>query len=366
MRDHPVNTVVLRRHLPGVVAVLLLLVVAREVWPYADVHNAEVREGWTVSDVTMGLGGPTCLEWLDAAHLLVCDRDGGQVHLLSMRLVDGVWTVEDQVTWLDGLDRPHDVLVLSETALVSESGRLRSIALDAAGPLVPPSGPWSVLIDDVPTGNHQPNAINVLPNGTAVWHVGSTCNVCSEADERNAALVWVNPEDGSHGVLASGVRNSFDGAWVPGVGYLFSDNGRDWDGDHPPEEVNLLVEGAAYGWPDDEPDTPVPPGTVGPVATWLPHSSLNGLAVRPATSSLPGGNTTVYATVYGSWNSVVPVGHEIVRIDLAPSADGGWEGTTTSFATNLGTPLPIAFHPDGDLFYATFGGNGRLHVIQAE
>jgi len=62
----------------------------------------------------------------------------------------------------------------------------------------------------------------------------------------------------------------------------------------------------------------------------------------------------------------VPVGHEIVRIDLAASADGGWDGTTTRFATNLGTPLPIVFHPDGDLFYATFGGNGRLHVIQAK
>ncbi len=77
------------------------------------------------------------------------------------------------------------------------------------------------------------------------------------------------------------------------------------------------------------------------------------------------GNATVYATVYGSWNSVVPVGHEIVRIDLAPSADGGGRGPPPG-SPPTSAPPSIAFHPDGDLFYATFGGNGRLHVIQAE
>ena len=189
--------------------------------------------------------------------------------------------------------------------------------------------------------------------------------MCEETDERNAALLWVNASTGEHGVLASGVRNSFDGTWVEGLGYLFSDNGRDWEGDHPPEEVNLLLEGANYGWPDDAPETPVPEGSEAPVATWTPHSSLNGLAHRPMNSSLPGGNHTVYATVYGSWNSIVPVGHEIVRIDFTQDDNGLWSGTTSVFASDLGTPLPIVFHPNGDLFYATFGGNGRVHVITA-
>ncbi len=352
------------RHLPGIVTALILLVVAREIWPYADVHTPDVDDGWVVDDVTSGLGGPTCLDWLDDEHLLVCDRDGGRVLLLSMTQEGPTWSVASQQVWLEGLHLPHDVLVLEDRVLVSEAGRLRSIALEVDGGLPQPTGEWTVLIADVPTGNHQPNAINLLPNGTAVWHVGSTCNVCDQSDERNAALLWVNPINGTHGVLASGVRNSFDGVWLEGVGYLFSDNGRDWDGDHPPEEVNLLVEGAAYGWPDDEADTPVPEGTEAPVATWLPHSSLNGLAVRPEGSPLPGNATTVYATVYGSWNSVVPVGHEIVRIDFTQDEEGHWTGETTSFASNLGTPLPLTFHPDGDLFYATFGGNGRLHVIQ--
>jgi glucose/arabinose dehydrogenase len=301
------------------------------------------------------------MDWIDNDTMLICDRDGGRILVLPL-IYDGDWQAGEPETWLDGLDRPHDVALLADALIVSEAGRLRSFSLDDAGA---PVGNGTMLVDGIPTGNHQTNAVNVLPNGTLVWHSGSTCNVCEEADERNAALLWVNASTGEHGVLASGVRNSFDGTWVDGLGYLFSDNGRDWEGDHPPEEVNLLLEGANYGWPDDAPETPVPEGSEAPVATWTPHSSLNGLAHRPMNSSLPGGNHTVYATVYGSWNSIVPVGHEIVRIDFTQDEDGSWSGATSVFASDLGTPLPIVFHPNGDLFYATFGGNGRVHVITA-
>ena len=108
----------------------------------------------------------------------------------------------------------------------------------------------------------------------------------------------------------------------------------------------------------------MPEGTEAPVATWTPHSSLNGLAHRPVNSSLPAATTGLRHGVW-SWNSVVPVGHEIVRIDFSQAEDGV-VGTTSVFASDLGTPLPIVFHPNGDLFYATFGGNGRIHVITAQ
>ena len=262
---------------------------------------------------------------------------------------------------IDGLDKPHDIAVTNTSIFVSEAGTLSRYSHNGQLEQIQNR---TELVSGVPTGNHQTNAVNILPNGTLVWHSGSTCNICDEKDERNGALLWVNATTGDHGILASGVRNSFDGVWVPDIGYVFTDNGRDWEGDHPDEELNLLVDGGAYGWPDDDPSNPVPSGTIGPIATWTPHTSMNGVALRPPNSPLPGENTTIYATVYGSWNTILPQGHEIVRIDLNATS-GEVIGTTSVFAKDVGTPLPITFHPNGDLYFAVFGSNGKLYKISA-
>ena len=353
-----------QKHLIPIVLLLFFLLVAREIYPYVEPLNSEVEDGFIIEKIDSGYGGPTCLEWADNTSLLMCDRDSGQILLLDAE--DGF----NSIALLSGLNHPHDVHLTTDHLFVSEEGKLSRYNRSNFSFTDP-----VVLIDGIPSGNHQTNAINSFPNGTLIWHSGSTCNVCVQGDERNAALLWVDPVSGEHGVLASGVRNSFDGVWVPGMGYLFSDNGRDWDGDHPDEEVNLLVEGEAYGWPDDDPDNPIPSGTLGPVARWTPHTSLNGLALRPNTSSLPGllpdEGFTVYATVYGSWNTLFPQGHEVVRIDFTPNQSNAslpseqWNSTVTRFATDLGTPLPVVFGPDGDLYYATFGGGGTLYRITA-
>jgi len=341
------------RHVPPVVLLLICLLLARQIYPYSSFNSPSVEDGYEIEIVATNLGGPTCLEWFDAETLIVCDRDGGQIYALD--------TEYRRTVLIDGLDRPHDIAVTNTSIIVSEAGTLSRYSHNGQLEQIQNR---TELISGVPTGNHQTNAVNILPNGTLVWHSGSTCNICDEKDERNGALLWVNATTGDHGILASGVRNSFDGVWVPDIGYVFTDNGRDWEGDHPDEELNLLVDGGAYGWPDDDPSNPVPSGTIAPIATWTPHTSMNGVALRPPNSPLPGDNRTIYATVYGSWNTILPQGHEIVRIDLNVTS-GEVIGTTSVFAEDVGTPLPITFHPNGDLYFAVFGSNGKLYKISA-
>ena len=339
------------RHIAPTIFLLFVLLIARQIYPYSSFNTPTVNEGFEIEVVATDLGGPTCLEWFNQSALLVCDRDGGQIYILDTNM--------SKTILVSGLDRPHDVAITNSNLIVSEAGQL--VRFDHNGQLEQIDN-RTVLVSGVPTGNHQTNAVNILPNGTLVWHSGSTCNVCAEEDSRNGALLWVNASTGEHGVLATGVRNSFDGVWVPNIGYVFTDNGRDWEGDHPDEELNLLIEGGDYGWPDDDPSNPVPAGSIAPIATWTPHTSMNGVALRPYHSALPGGNATIYATVYGSWNTLLPQGHEIVRIDL-DAENGNVVGTTTVFAEDVGTPLPIAFHPNGDLYFAVFGSNGKLYKI---
>jgi glucose/arabinose dehydrogenase len=323
--------------------ILLMFIVARQIYPYAGVMEANVIDGYQIEKLATGLGGPTCLVF-DEETLLICDRDDG-------RIID----IEGNVL-IDGLRNPHGMVILEDSIIISEKGRLVKFDSDFTN--------RTVLIDGIPWGNHQTNAINLLPNGTLIWHSGSTCNNCEQDDSRNAALLWVNATTGEHGILATGVRNSFDGVWVEGIGYLFSDNGQDAKGnDFPVEEVNLLVEGAEYGWLTESTDDPNPIGTEAPVATWTPHTSLNGMTTKP--DLLPGDEYTVYATVYGSWATLLPKGHQIVKIDFT-LGDDGWKGDASIFAWDVGTPLPITAGPDGNLYYGTFDNGGAIFKISPQ
>ena len=87
------------------------------------------------------------------------------------------------------------------------------------------------------------------------------------------------------------------------------------------------------------------------------------MTTRPA--NLPGNEYTVYATVYGSWATILPAGHQILKIDFTQT-DDGWEGDVEIFASGVGTPLPITAGPDGNLYYATFDHGGAVYVISPE
>ena len=362
--QHPI------RELGPVFLIIFCFIGAREIWPYADVHDPHLLiDGFELEEVMTGIGGPTCLHWATDDALLICDRSEGELLAVLHNSADAF--IPNVI--VDNLDAPHGVLTWQDPEteewrlFVSEQGRLSAWNVSGSDPISWSMGEKQILVDNIPTGNHQTNAIMDGRNGTLLWHAGSTCNICDEDDSRNAALLWVDPWSGDHGVVASGVRNSFDGTWVDGMGYLFTDNGRDWEGDHPPEEVNLLIPGSDYGWPDDDPEHPVPEGTVGPIAKWTPHSSINGIDARPPNSSLPGGQYTVYVTVYGSWNTPLPQGHEIIRIDFTQDENGDWLSDETVIAKDIGTPLPLRFHPTtGDLYFANFGEGGSLWRISAK
>ena len=122
--------------------------------------------------------------------------------------------------------------------------------------------------------SHQTNAVNLLPNGH--WSGTGQYVHCNEDDERNAALLWVNATTGEHGILATGVRNSFDGVWVDDIGYLFSDNGQDAEGDDFPDEINLLV---VVVWLARRIPGPISDGT-STISNLDTSSSVNGMTTR--------------------------------------------------------------------------------------
>ncbi|RAH14511.1 MAG: hypothetical protein CMB56_005250 [Methanobacteriota archaeon] len=313
-----------------------------------------------LEEVADGLGKPTCITWVSEEWLLVCDTNSQSI--LALELTEQGFS--EPIAIISNLDNPHGVLLWdspnndSKRLFISQAGSLNYFEITSgSNPTEWELAYLETIVEGVATGSHQQNAISEGPNNTLLWHSGSTCNVCEEEDIRSATLMEINPVSGNYSIVATGVRNSFDGTWVPSIGYVFTDNGHDWAGENfPPEEINLLEEGGFYGWPNVTKDNPIPEGSIPPIGNYTPHSSVNGIDLRPVNSSLPGGETTLYATVFGSWNKLVPAGKEIIRIDIVEDSSHpqGWGTEVTVVIEDLQSPLPLEFHPNGDLYFAEY------------
>ena len=182
-----------RRGLKGVGTlslIFVMLLIVQMISPFLGWDDPEVEEGFVIDEVTNGLGGPACLEWISNYDLLVCDRDGGTIKLLNFYIDsnDSSWTPTDNSSiLLTDLHEPHDILILEDHILISERGKLTRINQTSLDQTLNEAPRWAI-IDDVPTGNHQTNNLDIMPNGTVIWHVGSTCNICDEVDVQHALL----------------------------------------------------------------------------------------------------------------------------------------------------------------------------------
>jgi glucose/arabinose dehydrogenase len=107
-------------------------------------------------------------------------------------------------------------------------------------------------IADLPGGgNHTTRTLGFGPDGRLYVSVGSSCNVCNEADQRRAKIFSMNADGGDLKEFARGLRNSVFFMWHPKTAQLWAtEMGRDLLGDNiPPDEINIIEEGKNYGWP---------------------------------------------------------------------------------------------------------------------
>ncbi|CAI8320154.1 MAG: Uncharacterised protein [Candidatus Poseidoniaceae archaeon] len=99
------------RQLPPIASMLVLLLLARQIYPYSSFNTPTVDGGYEIEVIAKNLGGPTCLEWFNSTTLIVCDRDDGEIYILDQNL--------DRITLISGLDRPHDVAITEANIYVS-------------------------------------------------------------------------------------------------------------------------------------------------------------------------------------------------------------------------------------------------------
>lgn len=300
-----------------------------------------VAPGFSLSVFAQGFGNPRVLVSDPAGALLVSVPGEGKVVVLKDGTNDGVGEVTDVLT---NLDAPHGLALRCRERcelFVAEKGRLVRYVYDAATTSVSDERTVAAL---PASGVHTRHSIAVRPaphDNELLVTSGSTCNVCREEDERRGTVLAVNSETGAMRIFSRGLRNAPYLAVRPGTDEVWvTEMGRDLLGDDiPPDEINILQEGANYGWPicygqnihdtDFDKNTYIRNPCLAPFETPshidIPaHSAPLGLAFIP--DSWPEAyRGDLLVAYHGSWNRTEPTGYSVVRHKLAQN--GSSEGT---------------------------------------
>lgn len=335
-------------------------------------HSVNVPRGMTVEIFAEGLGAPRFMALGEDGVVYVADRAGGRIVRLPDEDSDG--RADRVEVALGGLDRPHSLVFHDGWLYVAETDRvIRSQDADHDGVLDAPE----VVAPDLPTGGHWSRTVAFGPDGAMYLSIGSSCNVCREADERRAAVLRFSADSSGEELFATGLRNAVGLAFDASGRLWATNNGRDGLGDDvPPETINLLTEGADFGWPrchaGDIPDREFAgdrgcQGVAQPAVRMQAHSAPLGLAFA-GPSTLGGAfDGDLLVAFHGSWNRTEPTGYKVV---LLPFAGGEPTGQVFDFLTGFlldsgeswARPVDILPLPDGSVLISDDAG-GRMFRV---
>jgi len=203
--------------------------------------------GFTADVFAAGLGPPRSLAVDPAGTLIVSIPSQGKVIALADR---GAGRAVETVTVAEGLDLPHGLAFRHGDLYVAETGRILRFRYDAT--TLAARDP-AVVVANLPAGaHHWTRGIAFSPDGALYVSVGSSCDICREADSHRASIVRYEADSSGERLFATGLRNPVGLAFHPRSGVLWTTvNERDWRrGGAPPDYVTEVYQGRAYGWPD--------------------------------------------------------------------------------------------------------------------
>ena len=315
-----------------------------------------VPPGFGANVFFLGLSNPTSIAVSDDGVVYVSQQDGA---IAALRDMDSDGEADEVGLYARGFPAPLGLAHRDDTLYVSSRGSVTALR-DSDGDGQPDE--IETIVSELPTGIHQNNGLAFGPDGKMYLTLGSTCNACREQDERSAGILQFNA-DGTEGrVFAGGLRNTYDIAFHPVDGTLFgADNGRDEIQLNVPEELNLIVDGGNYGWPDcwGVGGGSGCEGTLPPIAEMEDRSSANGLLFYTGAMFPAEYTNNLFIVQWGS--HIRDTGRKIVRVQLEKEGES-YRAEVSDFAFGIDRPLDIVQAPDGALLVADYG-SGTIYRI---
>lgn len=276
------------------------------------------------------------------------------------------------------LNRPHGLAIDPDNGTVlyiAETDKISRVQLYSEG--------FLDKITDLPGGGrHFSRTIGFGPDGRLYVSTGSSCDTCVEEDERRASIYSMNKDGSDFRQYAEGLRNAVFFEWNPVSRRMWAtEMGRDHLGDDlPPDEVNIIKEGAHYGWPycygDQIRDNRFMPNGSFDCSNTEPsyidiqaHSAPLGLGFVPEEGWPQMYRHDLFVAYHGSWNRTEPTGYKIVQFMLDENGNvegredliSGWLDDSRA----LGRPVDILIDPGG-VMYITDDHAGVVYKVTAQ
>ena len=327
--------------------------------------------GFVANVFAADLGAPRALAVDPGGTLIVSIPSRGQVVALPDR---GTGRAVEVVTLAERLRLPHGLAFRHGELYVAETDRILRFRYD---PKALTARDPAVVVTSLPAGaHHWTRSIAFGPDGGLYVSVGSSCDICREADRRRASIVRYRADGSGERLFATGLRNPVGLAFHPRSGVLWTTvNERDWRrGGAPPDYVTEVYQGGAYGWPDcyaerglfvgdpELKDRLDCQGLTLPTLEVPAHSAPLGLAFYSGTAFPAPYRGSLFVAMHGSRPELAPAGYKLVRVVFRDGRPVYIEDFATGWRRDgrvWGRPVDIVAGHDGALYVSDDHG-GRI------
>lgn len=221
-----------------------------------------------------------------------------------------------------------------------------------------------LVVDGLPTGRHRVDSLAAGPDGRIYLGVGSEYDARRSRHRLSGTVVSFRPSGADLRVEATGLRNPYGLAFIPGTARLLvTEHGRDDLGLHrPPEELNVIPTRGRVRW------FGFPEcwgqggrrcrGARGPLVRLRAHSAPGGVVVARRFGRY---GRSAFVARYGSSFAGNPSGGDVIRVPLRGRA------RVRRFATGFGRqdPLGLALGRGGGLYVTRWSRGTVVRLMPA-